>query len=85
MPIELEIDRQKADAQIALLEGPRRSLPVEPALSTTVEAVGLTPGVTGKALDVSAVLSQVPLNVSKPGTPITITTEQRLLKPTMEG
>ncbi len=84
MPIELEIDRQKADAQIALLEGPRRSLPVEPALSTTVEAVGLTPGVTGKALDVSAVLSQVPLNVSKPGTPITITTEQRLLKPTMD-
>lgn len=75
IPVSLDVDRAKADATIIALEGDRRTVPVEPTLSATKDGVKAVPGSTGRALDIVAILDQLPSGLDVVGRGIEIRSE----------
>ena len=83
VPARLAVDRATAIATLERLEGERRTSPVEPKVTATVEGVEVTPGSEGKGIAVDDVLDAIPTSSGDLTRSITITTPRRSDPPRM--
>ena len=77
----LAVDVEQLAATMVSLEGDRRTVPVEPSLEATTEAVKLVPGTPGTELTVHDVVAALPQHVDDVSEPITIAAEQTITEP----
>ncbi|NLA36594.1 MAG: hypothetical protein GX868_13055 [Actinobacteria bacterium] len=81
--VVLDVDRTKAEAELASLEGDHRSDPVEPAMTLKDDAFALVEGVDGKALSLDELLDRLPNAVDSIGSTIEVALDQRVTEPTI--
>jgi len=81
VPVELTIDRAAALAEMARLEGDRRTAPVEPTITADDSGVKVVAGTDGKGIDVDAVLADLPVSVDHIGGAVKIGAEQVTTEP----
>ena len=74
-PVALDTDRDQTASTLRKLEGDRRTIPVEPQMVATADAVTMTNGEPGRELDVDAIIAAAPARLLAPGEPIRITTD----------
>ncbi len=77
----LAVDVEQLAATMVALEGDRRTVPVEPSLEATPEAVKLVPGTPGTELTVHDVVAALPQHVADVDEPITIEATQTVTDP----
>lgn len=83
-PVSLAVDHAKATDTIVAEEGDHRTRPVEPAFRMGAEGLEVEPGRPGHALDVDAIVAQVPGGITSVGGTIRIETEQVETPPQMD-
>lgn len=81
--VSLVVDRAATAETVRSLEGTRATQPVEPGLKGTAEAVTLTPGASGRGIDIDDVLAKLPADIGKVGRPIVIHTKVLTTPPTL--
>ena len=79
----LAVDVEQLAATMIALEGDRRTVPVEPSIEATPEAVTLVPGTPGTELTVHDVVAALPQHVSDVNEPITIEAGQTVTEPSV--
>ncbi|MSX01029.1 MAG: hypothetical protein F2809_08795 [Actinobacteria bacterium] len=79
--IALSVDSEKLTPSLVALQGERRSLPVEPSITATEEAVTLVPGTPGTEITMNDVVSALPQSVSDISQPIKIKVEPTTTDP----
>lgn len=80
-PAHLDVDAGVLTAELARLEGDRRTAPVEPTLTADESGVKLVPGTNGMELTTNEVVRALPTTLGKVGAPITIQVERAVTKP----
>ncbi len=80
-PAHLDVDAGVLTAELARLEGDRRTAPVEPTLTADESGVKLVPGTNGMELTTNEVVKALPTTLGKVGEPITIQVERAVTEP----
>ena len=80
-PAHLDVDAGVLTAELARLEGDRRTAPVEPTLTADESGVKLVPGTNGMELTTNEVVKALPTTLGKVGEPITIEVERAVTEP----
>lgn len=81
---KVRVDAEQLSGALAMLEGGRRTEPVEPALAADEQGVTLVPGTDGAKLTVNAVVSALPRSLADVGEPIRIEVERTVTPPRIE-
>ena len=80
-PAHVDVDAGTLTAELARLEGDKRTTPVEPTLTADESGVQLVPGTDGKELTTNSVVTALPLTLGEVGKPLTITVDRTVTKP----
>ncbi|MEX0767123.1 MAG: VanW family protein [Microthrixaceae bacterium] len=79
--IALSVDSEKLTPTLVALQGERRSLPVEPNIAATEEAVTLVPGSPGTEITMKDVVNALPQSIADLTQPINIMVEPTVTQP----
>ena len=79
--VTVSVDSEQLTPALAAIQGERRTLPVEPTLAATPEAVTLVPGTPGKEETVADVVRALPQSLPDVSQPITIKVDPTITQP----
>jgi vancomycin resistance protein YoaR len=79
--VALSVNSEQLTPTLVALQGERRSLPVEPSITATEEAVTLVAGTPGTEITMKDVVTALPQSVSSLSKPITITVDPTITQP----
>jgi vancomycin resistance protein YoaR len=79
--VRLRVDRTQLDPALQLLEGERRTAPVDPGIAADENGVTLVPGTPGRALDTESVRAALPEKLDDVSRPIRLEVERTVTPP----
>ncbi len=79
--LRLSVDRSAVMQTVGKLEGDRRTVPEEPRVEATRDAITVIPGKNGIAIDVDAVADALPRSTSTPDAPIVVDAPRNETRP----
>ncbi len=79
----LRVDGGQLSQELGILEGDRRSSPVEPSMEMADGSLKLVPGTSGVQLTTNAVAAALPSGVTRLGRAITVDAKRAVTKPKM--
>lgn len=83
VPVRLSVDSAKLTSALGDLEGQRRTLPVEPSLTGTVDGVTVVPGSNGTELTTNDVVRALPFELDDVGPPIAAKVKRSTVPPSV--